>query len=326
MDLLDLMAGGHDPDEQALDRLERIVQCFESENAAEQDEALDRAQALCCSHWGSYPAGMDAYARRIEARAGDPVAGSLAAMRWREEGEEPGMVVRAVRRRRKAAEGGGDARARVVARYGSEAAARAPTPLERQFITAAAGLADPAVEGGGGPDAYGPLAGWVVPWHEVPMALRQAVAEACPLPVSVADARDEAMVWHQRRRELQVLGDGPGQPVLPTACAARLRLVEDLWRRDLPVRGAADLAARLQYWAERGGDDGSGYGVLQRDLAGLLAEGGLASGPVRAAHTGESARRLKAAHPDWSLARIGKELGISRQAVHKHLRKGRGAE
>ena len=321
MNLLDLMAGGADPDEQALDRLEGIVRRFESERPADQDEALERAQVFCCSHWGSYPAGMEAYARRVEARAPDPVTGSLAAMRWREEGEEPGMMVRILRHRRDAAAGEGDARARVVARYGSEAAARAPTPLERQFIAAAAFLAE-ATPDGGEPDSYGPLAGWAVPWHEVPAALRQAVADACPLPVSVVDARDESRVWQERRRELEVLGEGPGEAVLPTACAARQRLVEDLWRRDLPVRGAADLAARLEFWVERGGDDGSGYGILQRDLAGLAAEAALGAAPVRAANSGDTARRLKAAHPDWSLARIGKELGISRQAVHKHLRKG----
>ncbi|MBI3445724.1 MAG: HTH domain-containing protein, partial [Magnetospirillum sp.] len=41
-------------------------------------------------------------------------------------------------------------------------------------------------------------------------------------------------------------------------------------------------------------------------------------GPIQS--TKERARQIKTDNPDWSLARIGKELGISRQAVHKHLK------
>ncbi len=317
MDLLDLMTGGDDPDERALDRLEQIVRQYEAEDPAAQDEALDRAQAFCCSHWGSYPAGLEALARRVEAR-GDPVAGALAALSWRAEGEEPGTVVGAVRRRLAEAAGGGGARAAVVARYGSEAAARAPNAQEQRFIAAAAGLA-PAGEGEA--DPYGALDGWSLPWHELPPALAQAVAAACPLPAGVADARDEALAWLGRRQELAALGDGPGRALLPTACAARLRLVEGLWQHGLAARDAADLLARLQYWAEYGGDDGAGYAVLRRDVEALLAAGAVLAPARSGERTGDAARRLKAANPEWSLARIGGELGISRQAVHKHLRK-----
>jgi hypothetical protein len=318
MDLLDLMTGGVDPDERALDRLERILGQYEDEDPAVQDEALDRAQAYCCSHWGSYPAGLEAFARRIEAGADDPVAGSLAAMPWRAEAEESGSMIRAIRRRRAEATGPGAARAAVVARYGSETAARAPTEMERRFIDAAAPLAEP---GGGEADPYGPLAGWSLPWHAVPPALREAVVAASPLPAGVADARDEAMAWLARRHELEALGGGPGEAVLPTACAARLRLVEDLWRRDLPPRNATDLVARLHYWVDHGGDDGAGYAVVLRDVETLLAAGAAVAPARVGGRTGDTARRLKAAHPEWSLARIGRELGISRQAVHKHLRK-----
>lgn len=320
MDLLDLMAGGVDPEERALDRLERIVGQYEAEDPAAQDEALDRAQAFCCSHWGSYPAGLEAFARRIEARAGDPVAGSLAAMPWRAEGEEPGAMVRAARRRRAGATGNGAVRAAVIARYGSEAAARAPTAREQPFIAAAAALAE---SDGGEADPYGPLAGWSLAWHEVPAALREAVSTACPLPASVAAARDEADAWYERRQELASLGDGPGEAVLPTACAARLRLVEELWRCDLPANSLADVVARLHYWANRGGGDGAGYAVVLRDVEALVAAGAVLAPSGGRERTGDAARRLKAAHPDWSLARIGRELGVSRQAVHKHLRQRR---
>ena len=65
-----------------------------------------------------------------------------------------------------------------------------------------------------------------------------------------------------------------------------------------------------------GQGDGAGYARLSYDLAQLLAQGvGLGGGET----TKDKCRRLKRDNPNWSLARIGKELGISRQAVHKHL-------
>jgi hypothetical protein len=85
----------------------------------------------------------------------------------------------------------------------------------------------------------------------------------------------------------------------------------------LPVRNAAEFEARLEYWASRGGDDGAGYAVLRQDLAQLGQWAPVGSGVES---TKEKARRLKAENPTWSLARIGKELCISRQAVHKHLK------
>jgi HTH domain len=316
MDLLDLMNRGVDPDAKALDRLQVILDLYEADNPVAQDEALERALAYCFSHWGSYLAGMQAVAGRIEAAAADPVAGSLEGMRWREEGDEPGMIIRAVRRQRaEAARGGGSSRAAVIARYGSIEAARWPTPVEQVFIAAAASLAADQ------DDPYAPLSGWRIPWHPIPLPLYDLVVRACPLPATVADARDEALTWDGRRRELALLDNGPGEAMLPTACAARHRIVEDLWRRDLAVATVTDLEARLQYWASYGGDDGLGYRVVLTDLEFLIAENRL--GPVAApsANRGDAARRLKAAHPEWSLARIGAELGISRQAVHKHLKK-----
>ena len=78
-----------------------------------------------------------------------------------------------------------------------------------------------------------------------------------------------------------------------------------------------DFTARLEYWAKRGGDDGSGYSILAADLD-VVSQGLTTRGPIQS--TKDRARQIKGANPDWSLARIGKELGISRQAVHKHLK------
>lgn len=326
MDLLDLMGSGEDLRSKALDRLEGILAQYSSEHDDVQDEALARAISLCGKEWGSYRAGLEELAKRKEAQgSGDPLAVEMEALRLREEAEEPGTLIRAARARRSLAGRMDAERAAIVARYGSLQAAVAPTPIETMFIAAAAHLVDAGPQlaaEGEDHDAeleapWAPLAGWSVPWHEVPEALAQAVAAACPLPSTVGDARAEALTWEERKREREVLADGPGRAALPTACAARHRLVEDAWRRDLPVRSAAEFEARLDYWASRGGDDGAGYGVLLLDWRRL---GALAIPAAAGESTKEKARRLKAENPTWSLARIGKELGISRQAVHKHLK------
>jgi len=311
MDLIDLMTTGRNPEDAALDRLEAILGRYESEDPAQQDEAFERARAYCDAHWGAYQTGLEALADRIEANAADPLEGSLASLRWRQEAEDPFSLIRLIRRRREAADNGEAARAAIIQRYGGEEAARRPTPLERTFITAAAPLADDTES-----DEFGPLAGWSVHWHPLPEALRTAVTAACPLPRSVTDARAECLAWEDRRDELALLGGGPGAAVLPTACAARHRVVEDLWRRELPADNVADLLARLDFWVARGGDDGLGYTVVREDLRRLAASFGRSAGGTR-----EMARRLKTEHPDWSLAKIGKQLGISRQAVHKHLKR-----
>lgn len=93
-----------------------------------------------------------------------------------------------------------------------------------------------------------------------------------------------------------------------------------MWRRDLPARSLEDLEARLDYWTALGGEDGTGYAVVLDDVRRLPKT---VIPPVAdlGETTSDRARRLKGEHPDWSLAQIGKALGISRQAVHKHLRR-----
>lgn len=313
MDLLDFMTTGDDLRNKALDRLESILALYQSDEDEVQDEALTRAISLCGNEWGGYRQGLEYLAERVEKSATDPIAGELAALRLRDEADDPGAMIRAVRAQRSVAGRQAVERAAVVARYGNLEAARAPSPVERMFIDAARGL---AVEGHD--DPWAPLAGWEVPWHEVPAALAEAVGAACPLPAALIDARAEALSWEERKRERSILADGPGNAALPTACAARHNLVEEMWRRSLPARNGAEVEARLDYWATRAGDDGTGYAVVLADVRRLTAAGGWGEA---SSGTREKAKHLKRNNQEWSLARIGKELGISRQAVHKHLKK-----
>ncbi|AVM73567.1 helix-turn-helix domain-containing protein [Magnetospirillum gryphiswaldense] len=305
MDLLQLMDNAGDQRDKALDRLESIVALYQSEDPGVREEAMGRAMVFCGKEWGGYAVGLEALAARLDGRD-QP----LEALRLREEAEDPGTLIRQTEARLAEAEKMTDERRAVIARYGSEAEALGPTALERMFVEAVDQWLGEAT------DPWAPVAGWSVPWHPIPDELAHTVAVACPLPATIADARAECLTWEQRLAELEVLADGPGSTVLPTACAVRHILVQREWASQLPVRTLADLQIRLEYWKTHGVDDGSGYACLSRDLEQLLAQGvTLAPGEG----TKSKCHRLRQENPQWSLARIGQELGISRQAVHKHL-------
>lgn len=321
MDLLQLMAADGDRKDKALDRLGAIVDLLSSDDAAVREEAQGRALTFAGKEWGGYREALEALALRLEAGAETDPALLARALDLRQEAEDPGFLARAAEQRLAAADQAGAARQAVIARYGSEAAARGPTALEMVFVAACAHLVESQEGGdedaGDAPDPWAPLAGWAVAWHPVPADLARAVRAAMALPSTIADARAEVLSWEERLAELDILAGERGGAALPTACAARRRVVEDLWRRNLPAAGLADLDLRLEYWATRGGDDGTGYGLVRQDLARLLAHGVAVPNPSPT--TRAKCHQLRAGNPDWSLARIGQELGISRQAVHKHL-------
>ena len=313
MDLFDQLTEGRG--DKALDRLDAMLSLFEADSEIEQDLALERVVAYCDREWGSYAAGLDALAHRLESRSQGSVDAVMQSLRLRQEGAEPGAMIQSIRQRRWRERGRLDEREAVIALYGSEAAAGSQTAFEMIFIAATRHL----VEAGGEDDPFGPLSGWQLAWHDLPDELCRAVSAAHPLPATVIAARDECLKWEERLHHLELVFDCVGAGTLPTACAARRRLVEALWRKGLRAAGLDDIAARLDYWAGRGGGDGSGYGVLRDDL-GAVSAALAARAPGET--TKEQARRLKSDHPEWSLAKIGKALGISRQAVHKHLKGG----
>jgi len=291
MDLFDLMSQGRE--DKALDRLEGMLALYESEDEAEQDAALERARTFCDLEWGSYPAGLEVLARRWAARHGDGAVAAMQAISLYEEGTRPGSIIRAVRLRRLRELSRLAERAEVIRRYGSAEAVFLPTEFETVFLRAAEACADAA-------------------------GLDAAMAAAHPMPASVEAARAECLRWEGRLRHMElVTEEGAPPPALPEACAVRHRLAEAAWRRGVPSSSPADFAARLEYWSTRGADDGEGYRVLAGDFDAVAkALAGRAGGPS----TKDRARALREANPEWSLARIGKELGISRQAVHKHLK------
>ena len=291
MDLFDLMSQGRE--DKALDRLEGMLAAYESEDEAEQDRALDRARAFCDLEWGSYPAGLEVLAKRCASRKGDGAEAAMLALRLHEEGAKPGNIIRAIRLSRLRELTRMDERAMVIERYGSAEAVLRPTEFEIVFMDSAASCQTQA-------------------------EMEAAMAAIHPMPACVEAARAESLRWEGRLRHMELVANPESQPpALPPACATRHRLVEAAWHSDLPVTSIADFAARLEYWAGRGREDGSGYGILAANFE-ALAKGLSDHRPIRS--TKDRARALREANPEWSLARIGKELGISRQAVHKHLK------
>lgn len=310
MDLFELMVKGEDPAEKALDRLEGIVARFEADDPSEQDEALERALVLAEREWGSYASALEALADRKAKRAADPVGGEAEAERLRLEANEPGLIIRALRTERRLSREDAQERDAIIAQYGSLEAAIQPTPIEAMFIAATRTLC--AEED----SIWAPILDWVGD-GAVPRDLELALAAACPLPESITDAHAEALVWRDRARERGILCGASISGNLPIACQARRVLVEACWGSLLPAKSLAEFEIRLGYWAGWGGGQSPGYLALLEDFRRLSSDGTLF---VAQEGTKEKARRLKTENPNWSLARIGKELGISRQAVHKHLR------
>ena len=311
MDLFDLMTQGADPKEKALDRLDGIITLYRSPDEAVRDEALARAITLCSKEWGGYAAGLEALACRYEQQERD----ELEILQLREEATDPGYLGRLTHAEQSLQGNHNRERLSIIAHYGSEQAALALNGIESLFVQATLSFCEPGMDDAT-PDPWGPVCGWSLPWHPIPPELQSVISQACPWPHSLSDARDEVIAWEQRLKERACLADDQ-RAALPTVCMARLKMVTDLWRRDLPVATFQDLQDRLDYWQNRGGDDGSGYRYLARDMALLLASNPHADLPKC---TKDRVKELKSTHPAWSLARIGLELGISRQAVHKHLK------
>jgi hypothetical protein len=306
MDLFQLMTGGEDDlKAKALERLEAIVRQYLSGDDGQQDEALSRAINFCGMEWGSYRAGLEALAARVEGRGGQQSWAS----ELRDEAGKAGTLIERARAARTIDTWTTPQRAQVVARYGSRGAACGLTHLEQAFLSLA-GIEE-------GQEWEPALDGWTPLDPTVPERLRAMLSTGFPLPHSIIDARAEFMAWEDRKTERVILFDEGNRRDLPTVCRARQMMVVELWRSVLPAQSTADLDARLDYWQSWSGGDVAGYDVIRADIARVVAQGGLRTGGES---TKDKCRRLKADNPGWSLAMIGRELGISRQAVHKHLK------
>jgi hypothetical protein len=116
-----------------------------------------------------------------------------------------------------------EARAAVIARYGSEAAALRPCDRERALREATWSLVMT-----GSPETGPSLMGWRDgPIATMPPEVRREVSAAIPLPATLAAAETEAAYWRERA-EMRVVLDAPP---LPVWVRARLAFLDGLTGR-----------------------------------------------------------------------------------------------
>lgn len=116
-----------------------------------------------------------------------------------------------------------EARAAIVARYGSEAAALAPCDREHALREGTWSLVMQ-----GDPETGPSLMGWRDgPVSTMPPEVRREVSAAIPLPATLAAAETEAAYWRQRAEARAVLD----APPLPVWARARLSFLDGLTGR-----------------------------------------------------------------------------------------------
>jgi len=91
---------------------------------------------------------------------------------------------------------------------------------------------------------------WLFDFKDAPH-IREAVANAYPLPTTFKEALAEYEYWQTRRIEMEdLLDDEIGDEVLDRPAALRRDMVEDLLTKDLVLTTVADLYARFKFYRE----------------------------------------------------------------------------
>ena len=149
-------------------------------------------------------------------------------------------------RRQQRAEQRAVRRAALLAHYGSAEAGWAPCERETLLLRAVAGWRKPQKP---------PYERWTDTLDGYPGAreltdqVRQAIAEAYPLPVTFAEARAEHDYWERRRQDMRDLYDDELAEEIPdtldSVAQGRANMVRVLAMAELPTTTLADLHARF---------------------------------------------------------------------------------
>jgi hypothetical protein len=164
------------------------------------------------------------------------------------EDKEPGYKAEREAERRQQARDQAAFRAALIARYGSEEAALAPTPMERAVDEAVAPFAKEEMRDyGNGRFQAKTLDGWWRSFDPAPQHVADAVRGALPLPLTVAAAKAEYDSWRERDRELNAIrGDG-GDTELSLGCSLREQIVHGMLTHGLRATGARDAIVRWRF-------------------------------------------------------------------------------
>lgn len=180
---------------------------------------------------------------------------------------DPDFKARRTKREREQA----DLRASLVAKYGSEEAAKEPCERERKLIAATAHLVREKREmwNDGKYHTYTTIDGWKgYSWNEPPSAAAiEAVSNAYPLPKTITEAVAEKDYWEQRNREWQaLLHDQCGDDALSLPCLLRQGVVDELIRNKLPATSPLEVGLRLKMLLLGSGSYAFDDKVIQADL------------------------------------------------------------
>jgi hypothetical protein len=159
----------------------------------------------------------------------------------------------------------------VIAKYGSEDAAKAPNAMERAVDEAVAPFARKVMHKfSNGTFPCNSLDGWTGDFHnkELPKRVEAAIRAALPLPTTIAEAKAEVDAWQERSNELAAVWEEPEHrgEHLSLGCDARRHLVDDMVDHGLRAGSAADMLARLHALLDMEMTLG------RKDLAPLLAD------------------------------------------------------
>jgi Homeodomain-like domain len=171
------------------------------------------------------------------------------------EREEPGYKTTKARERVDKRTALAAYRESIITRYGSEAAALAPTPMERIIMAAVQPYAE----------LFSATSTGRLEIQTAPKVVLDAVKAAIPMPESIVKAKAEYDKWEERDRELGALHwDEPGETYLSPACYLRREMLLDLVRTGIRAASLEDVLVRQQWFVNRDfqDDDGVDRAVL----------------------------------------------------------------
>ena len=328
-------------------KLGKLLALASSDNDAEALAALRKVKAMLSAAGSDFvqmaqgigkPAAPQVQTVR-PASAGPSFADVFTGFDDHMEAKEPGWKAKRAAERVEKARRQAEYRAEVLGRYGSETAALAPCERERLLRAALAPwlvLQDRPWD-----RRTDNLDGWSGYWvdRKTPPHVRDAIANAYPLPTTFVEAVAEHGYWQEREREMEAaLNFQHGDYALDMPCTCRWEMVRRLAEHELPVTSFADLLERSRMYRAMEMQCNDIEAALHRDLERLVGElsnldtPGAGSPPVQSGHPARSSdRRARVlallSNLDtaaWSDRAIAQAAGVSPSTVGK-LRRSIGA-
>jgi hypothetical protein len=167
------------------------------------------------------------------------------------EAKEPGYKAHRAQVRGERERQWAEHRIAVISKYGSEDAAKAPTPIERAIEYAVEPLRRSVRDG---TRAVESLDGWHSSTREAPDSVRRAVEQGWQMPTTILAAKAEYDLWEEREDELRAAWGAARDEgnFLSLACHLRHEIVRGLLETGLRAQSIAEVLIRHRYHLEMG--------------------------------------------------------------------------